>query len=258
MDVTTAANSLWQAMQQDQPVPANLSGNLKMADAYPVQKQILQNHLNAGETLAGWKIALSAAPVREMFKQQEPVRGYLLASREIVSGSKLELSRISQGGTCLIESEFCFEISADLEGPVNDPEEVFHAVKTVAPAFEIAQLRTNLAKDMPLAIADNTVQWGFVRGQAMAIEAANFPWRSMQLEMQKNHQTVQQLDVGNTIDDHFQLIMWLVNNLAQHGQKISAGQVILTGSCSTPSPVSAGEFWQTTISDLGSVALEFT
>lgn len=248
---------LWQAMVNQEAVPEELTERLGVQEAYGIQRDILDRQLKSGKAQAGWKIALSSPESRQMMSQDEPVRGYLLQERGFESGRDINHGAISQMGLVLIESEFCFEVTKEIQGPGVSREQVLDAITAVAPAFEIAQFRVKMAKDIALGIADNVVQWGFVKGKSVPIDPRSFEWQSADLAMQKNGEQVQKVVVGETIDDHFELIAWLANHLAQFGQKIEPGQCILTGACTTPTVVEQGDSWRTEISGLGIVEAKF-
>jgi len=61
----------------------------------------------------------------------------------------------------------------------------------------------------------------------------------------------------DAIDDQIQTVAWLANHLAQHDLALEAGQYIMTGSMTKPTPIEKGDTWQTTFSSIGTVSATF-
>ena len=86
MTVDEAVEILWQSMQKGDHAPEALRKALTLQDAYRVQLALLSRLVGAGEKLAGWKIGGTSDAARKMLNLTDPVRGYLLASRQFASG----------------------------------------------------------------------------------------------------------------------------------------------------------------------------
>ena len=275
------------AMQAGDHAPEALRKALSLSDAYQVQLGILDRLLASGEELSGWKIGGTSDAARQMLKLSEPVRGYLLAKNQYASGHTFEHAAI---GKPVIESELCITIGTDLKGPGVTRAQVLDAVTAISPAFEVVQMRSDMASDLPLGVADDVAQWGVVLGEALspyprdldlggisiqgaggdsgagAMNAVNGHqpgfrgglrcaaiWR----EMQKNGEVVQQAIGREVIDDQLDALAWLANRLAEHGRALEAGQCVMTGSCTRPTPIARGDTWQTTFSSVGTVTATF-
>ena len=254
MKIDEAVEILWQSMQKGDHAPEALRKALTLEEAYRVQLGVLSRLIESGEKLAGWKIGGTSEAARKMLNLTDPVRGYLLASRQFASGHTFQHQAI---GKPVIESEVCIALGKDLQGPGITRDQVLDAVSAVAPAFEVVQMRSDIASDLPLGVADDVAQWGYVTGTVVSPYPKDLDLGGITIEMRKNGEVVQQAVGREVIDDQLQALAWLANHLAEYGAALEAGQYVLTGSCTRPVPISQGDQWETRFSSLGTVAASF-
>lgn len=254
MVIEEVINLLWQATQQGAPPSAALQKTLTLADAYRVQLGILARRQEAGEKLAGWKIGLSADTARKMFGLSSPISAYLLASRHFSSGHTFSHAAIRKP---IIESELCFTIGKRLVGPGVTREQVLSAVSAVAPAFEVVDMRTDMAADMPLGVADGVAQWGYVTGTAISPYPTSLDLGQVMVEMRRNGEIFAQVRGQDVIDNQLDSLAWLANHLATYGMALEPGQHVMTGSFTKPTPIAKGDQWETKFSSVGTVSAAF-
>ena len=254
MQIEEAIDLLWQSTQQGVPPLAALQKTLTLADAYRVQLGVLARWQAAGEKLAGWKIGLSADAARKMFGLSAPIAGYLLASRHFSSGHTVTHAALRRP---IIESELCFTIGKRLAGPGVTREQVLSAVSAVAPAFEVVDMRTDIAADMPLGVADDVAQWGFVTGTPVTPYPSDLDLGQVSAEMRRNGEVVAQVRGQEVIDNQLDSIAWLANHLATYGMALAEGQRIMSGSFTKPTPITKGDRWETHFSSVGTVSAAF-
>jgi 2-oxopent-4-enoate/cis-2-oxohex-4-enoate hydratase len=254
MRIEEAINILWQAMQTGDHAPTALRKTLTLAEAYRVQLGILKRWITAGETHAGWKIGGTSEAARKMLGLQAPLSGYLLASRRFSTGQTFAHEQI---GKPVIESELCVTIERRLTGPGVTREQVLDAVSAVAPAFEVVQMRGDLAGDLPLGVADDVAQWGYVTGTPLSPYPRNLDLGAITVEMRKNGEVIQQVRGREAIEDQLQSIAWLANQLAEYDMALELGQCIMTGSFTKPLPIAKGDRWETQFSSVGTVSATF-
>src|SRR5512143_3129779 len=138
MSIEQTVAALWALQQQGDRFPAAWRGKLDLPEGYRVQLGLLQRRLGQGERQAGWKVGLTADAMREMFGNREPVFGYLLESGSTLSGHTFNLAELHNP---LVENELLVTLARDLAGPAATVENAKRAVATVAPAFEIVEMR---------------------------------------------------------------------------------------------------------------------
>ena len=136
-------------------------------------------------------------------------------------------------------------------------EQVLSTVAAVAPAFEVVEMRTDMAADMPLGVADDVAQWGFVTGTAVAPYPPNLDLGQVSAEMRRNGEVVAQVRGQEVIDNQLDSIAWLANHLAAYGLALEEGQRIMSGSFTKPTPIAKGDRWETRFSTVGTVSAAF-
>lgn len=255
MNIDEATNILWQSTPNGDSPAATLHKQLTMNDAYRVQLNILARRQAAGEKLAGWKIGLSAASARQAFGLPAPISAPLFAQRHFTSGNTFSYEAIRKP---IIESELCFTIGKRLAGPGVTREQVLAAVSAVAPAFEVVDMRVNMAEDMPLGVADGIAQWGYVTGAALSPYPANLDLGAVVVEMKRNGEVFAKVVGKDVIDNQLDCIAWLANHLATCGLALEPGQQIMSGSFTKPTPISKGDRWESLFSSVGSVSATFS
>jgi 2-keto-4-pentenoate hydratase len=254
MRVEEAVEILWQALQHGVHYPEALHGKLTLDEGYRVQLGVLARWAKAGTRQAGWKIGLSAEAIRRMYNMQEPVFGYLLARDGYSNGHRFASNAIPKAA---IEAELCFTLGTSLRGPGVTREDALNAVAAVAPAFEVVSLRGNMATDLPLGVADNVSQWGFVTNTVLQPYPKTLALGHVTAEIRTNGRTVATLVGAEVIDDQLQSLAWLANKLAAYGIGLEPGQRVITGSFNKPLPISQGEEWESCFSSIGNVTASF-
>jgi 2-keto-4-pentenoate hydratase len=245
---------MWEAAQRGEFYPEALRGTLTLAESYEVQREMLALHLANGEEQAGWKIGFTAPAVRTHFRSESPVFGYLLASRGYSSGLSFSYSDLVAPS---IESELCFTLGRALKGPGVTAEQVADALASLAPAFEILEGRGDMAADLPLGVADNVLQSGWVTGPELRPYPRDLELGAVRAEITRNGEVEVDVLGRDVIDDQLASIAWLANTLGPLGTGLRIGQRILSGSFSRPLSIARGDRWETRFSGVGSVAVRF-
>ena len=254
MNVAEATKILWESFQQGMYYPEALQGQLRLEDGYQVQLGMLARWLEAGEQQAGWKIGLSAEAVRQAQGIDTPIFGYLLASGQYADGTAFQHAEIVNPA---IESELCMTVGKRLQGPGVTPEQVADAMAKVAPAFEVVSLRGNLGADLPLGVADNVAQWGYVTGVETSPYPADLDLGEVRVEVMRNGALEMEGRGADVIDNQLQSVAWLANELAKYDRAIEAGHCIMTGSFNKPIPVAKGDRWETHFAPFGTITASF-
>ena len=254
MTVDEAIRIKWEGIQQGNHAPEELQGKLSLQEAYQVQLGVLENYKARGESQAGWKIGLTADAIRQIYSTTEPAFGFLLGSNAYASGHRFKYSDIVNPA---IESELCFTLGETLRGPGVTREQALNAVSSVAPSFEVVSLQVKMADDLPLGIADNVSQWGYVTHTPVAPYPKELALGEIAAEVKTDDSVIASLIGADVIDDQLQSLAWLANQLADFGRALEAGQCVITGSFTKPLPIKQGEKWETSFSSVGAVSATF-
>jgi 2-keto-4-pentenoate hydratase len=254
MRVDEAVDILWEHLQRGEYFPDALKGALTLEDGYRAQLGVLARWVAAGERQAGWKIALSGVATRQAIGIDTPAFGYLLERDHYRDGASFKLDGIANPA---IESELCITMAKRLKGPGITREQVIDALGQVSPAFELVSLRGNLAADLPLGVADNIAQWGFVTGEAITPYPKELDLANLRVEIFKNGQEEAAVRGGDTLDDQIDSITWLANELGKYNVVLEAGHNIMSGAFVKPLPLTKGDTWKTHFSSVGTIHASF-
>ncbi len=254
MSPEQTVQALWQSQERGDVFPDAWRGKLDTAEAYRAQLAILERKLARGERQAGWKVGLTAPAMREMFGSNEPVFGYLLESGRIESGFRFRYAGLR---TPMVENELLITLASDLSGPNAGVDDARKAVASIAPAFEIIEMRgADMKADLPLAISDNVAQRAFVHGAPIAY-TPGLDFGDVRADVRINGELKHSPLGREAIDNQLQTLAWLANALHRFSKRLQAGQCVMTGSFTKPLPVAAGDKFETTFSGVGVVAARF-
>ena len=125
------------------------------------------------------------------------------------------------------------------------------------PALEISDSRyENFKFDLPSVIADNSSSARFVLGgSCRPVDALDLA--TCGLVMEKNGEAVAFGAGGAVLGHPAAAVAMIANLMARRGEKLHAGDVVLTGGVTEATPVKAGDHIRMRMQDLGSVSIGF-
>jgi 2-keto-4-pentenoate hydratase len=208
-----------------------LSGEFAVAgidEAYAVQRA-LQGLMAAHRgPIAGRKIALTSKAMQEMVGHDSPVAGAIFAGDVHLSPAEIRRSSFRRLG---LEYELAFELGADAV-PRDTPfgaAEALALVAGVRPAFELIEDKEADYSDLcPLTLtADNAWCGGIVLGDPVdgwqSLDVANLPATL--------HQDGVEPEPANTgAANPVASLAWVLNHFTGAGERIRAGEHVITGS----------------------------
>ncbi len=228
--------------------------DLTVEDAYAIQKEVLRQKSKQASQVRGRKVGFTSPAVQQMLGMDEPGYGYLLDSGAVANGGQVSFDRLLQPK---VEAEIAFVLKDRLRGPGLTIPDVLSATDYLVPAFEIidSRIRDWRIKSVD-TIADNASHGLFVIGDTrLAVNKVDLP--GTQMELEKNGEVVATGTGKAVLGNPALSVVWLANKLSEVGGQLEAGEVILSGSLSTPLAVSKGDVVRATFGDLGSVAVRF-
>jgi 2-keto-4-pentenoate hydratase len=254
MSTEQCIQEIWESHKRSDLFPKAWRGKLDLDEAYNVQLGLLDRKIAQGERQAGWKVGMMSKAMRELLGGKEPIFGYLLQSGRIQSGHAFSFSNLTSP---MVEHEILITLAQDLVGPNATPEEARRAIGTIAPAFEIIEMRgENVLADLPLFVIDNIGQRAFVHGDEIPVPN-HFDFGNVRAEMRVNGEVIGTALGREAIDNQLQTLAWLANALHRYGRRLEAGQVIMSGTFVKPTPVAQNDVFQTKFSDVGVVGASF-
>ncbi|WP_316013155.1 2-oxo-hepta-3-ene-1,7-dioic acid hydratase [Roseobacter sp. HKCCA0434] len=260
-EIATAAADLMEAERTGRQIGllSMRHPGMTLDDAYAVQTAQMARKLKAGHEVIGWKIGLTSKVMQDALGIDTPDSGVLYDDMLFRSGDTVPAGRFIQPR---VEAEIAFVMNGPLDGDVTR-EDVLAATEAVAPSLEILDTRT-LRKDpesgrarvIQDTVGDNAANAGIVLGAARhAPGAVDLRWTGA---IVRRNGMVEATGLGAAVlDDPVMGIVWLARRMGQYGQRIEAGQVILSGSFIAPLECPPGTTIDADFGSFGSVSISF-
>ena len=226
------------------------------AEGYAIQRLI---EPPGARLLRGWKIAATSVAGQQHINVDGPLAGRLLAEHVVSVGHPVALRANRMR---VAEIEFVFRIGRTLapRSEAFTTDEVMPAVAALHLGVEIPDSRylDFTAVGAPQLIADDACADRFVLGPAVAV-----PWRERDLaahavQGRSARGVVHDGRGANVLGDPRIALTWLANELSRHGDPLSEGQFVTTGTCLVPLPVAPGDLVTADYGDFGSLQVRFT
>jgi 2-keto-4-pentenoate hydratase len=225
--------------------------SLSPDDAFAIQMAAQQTKLRRGARIVGWKIGLTSKVMQDWLKVTEPDYGHLLDDMAVSDGGTVDIATLIQPK---IEPEIAFVFGQDISGRVTTAE-CLAAIRWVVPALEIIDSRI---EDWKIKLADTVSDNGssarfVIGGPPVAPEGIDL--RLVGAVFERNGEIIGTAAGAAVLGQPIAAATWLVNRLAQAGQTMRAGNVVLSGALTGAAPLSPGDHFRCSIDRLGSVAV---
>ncbi len=234
---------------------------ITLDDAYAIQSAQITQKLAQGREIIGWKIGLTSKIMQDALGIDTPDSGVLYDDMVFETGSEIPAGRFIQPR---IEAEIAFVMKAPLGGGANiTRDDVLAATDYVAPSLEILDTRiqrkdpaTGVARKICDTISDNAANAGIVVGaEHHEVDMYDLRWAGAIIS--KNTEVVATGLGAAVLNDPVTSVLWLARRMSQYGQRIEAGQVILSGSFIAPIECPPGTRIHGDFGTLGSVSIDF-
>lgn len=229
--------------------------DMDFEDAYAVQRAIRDRKQARGETIVGYKMGLTSRAKMEQMGVDSPVYGFLSDSFEVQESNAVPVSRFIHPK---VEAEIAFVTKRELKGPGCNVAQVLAATEFVMPAIEIIDSRyKDFRFDLVSVIADNASSSGFVTGGTVSgVEGLDL--RSLGVVLEINGEPVETAAGAAVLGHPANSVAQLVNMLAETGESLPAGSLVLSGAITAALAVKPGDTATVRAQGLGSVGIRFT
>jgi 2-keto-4-pentenoate hydratase len=213
-----------------------------------------RERIAAGEKPLGWKVGFGAPASLAKLGLAAPLTGYLMQRALLLSGSTVSLASWTQP---VAEPEICVRMASDLGGGAS-ADAVAAAIKEVLPAIELADLSPPPAPDNLDAVLANdiyqrhAVLCGNTRfGAGLGGLVSRIERRGAEVASTTDPEAL----TGKLLD----IVGHVANVLEAMGERLRAGDVILTGSVTPPVMIEADETeFVHSLDPIGTVAVGFS
>lgn len=224
---------------------------LSVGEAYQLQNTLVNMKLKEGHRIVGPKMGLTSDAKLKQMNVEDPIYGYMFDYMVLSDGEELRMDELIHPKA---EPEIAFILKHDLEGPGITGAQVLEATSYVFPAIEIIDSRyENFNFTLPDVIADNT-------SASRVIFGSDFK-NPEDLELDLVGTTlsingrIKSLGAGAAVLGHpAYSVARLVNMLAERGEKLNAGQPILSGAITQAVLLSRGDYVNVKLGGIGEVS----
>lgn len=247
------AKVLDDAQRQAEAVP-QLTGEapeLTMEEGYDIQRLLVARRLDRGERLVGMKMGLTSVAKMKQVGVHRPIYGHLTDGMQRDDGAELARSAYIHPRA---EPEICFMMGSELAGPTT-LDRALGAVDYVCAAIEVIDSRY---RDFKFAledvVADNSSSSTFVLGARRA-PADGLDLGQIGMVLVHNGAVVQTGSTAAILEHPLRSLVYLANMLAERGEVIEAGSLVLSGGATAAIHVEAGDHVLLETDGLGTVEL---
>lgn len=240
-------DALLAARQTGQPIdpPTAATPDLTVVEAYAVQHAVVAARNPNGEAVRGYKVALL----------DPPIFGEILAGDVVRDGGTISLA------TCItpkIEPELAFVIGENISGANLLLTDVIAATRFVLPAFEFVDSRINGGLTNPTQdpVCDNGLFTHMVLGSPVRT-LDGFDPRDITVTVAIDAAVADTGSTSRASRHPGHAVLRLLTHLHQFGRGLKPGDVVLSGTCTPPLPVAAGNHVVATFDGLGDVSVRF-
>lgn len=228
--------------------------DMDIDDAYAIQFAIRTRKADRGVRIVGLKAGLTSRAKMVQMGVDRPIYGFLADYFAVPDGGDVDVRQLIHPR---IEPEIAFMTAAPLKGPGCHIGAVLAATDFILPAIEIIDSRYRDFKfDLRSVIADNSSAARFVVGGA-ASAIGSLDVRTLGVVLEKNGVPVTLGAAAAVLGHPAASVAMLANTLAERGEEIPVGTLVLTGGITEAVAVAAGDIVTLRVQSLGSTSVRF-
>ena len=233
---------------------------MTIEDGYAIQRAWVAIKLAEGRVVKGRKIGLTSRAMQLSSQISEPDFAPLLDDMFFAAGGDIPIDRFIAPR---VEVELAFILGKPLKGPNVTIADVLAATELVTPAVEIIDARieqfdreTKAPRKVFDTIADFAANAGIVTGgRPVRPHDVDLRWAGAMLY--KNG-VIEETGLAAAVLNHpANGIVWLANKIAAYDEQLNAGDVVLGGSFTRPTPAVRGDTFHVDYGRLGAIAFRF-
>lgn len=222
--------------------------------AYAVQEINTRFWQAQGRRIVGRKAGLTAKAVQQQLGVDQPDFGVLFDDMRVADGGNLDPSRTLQPKA---EAEIAFVLGRDLASPETTPEIVADAVATVHAAIEIVDSRI---ADWKITFADTVADNGSSAFFVLADTGrplAGLDLEGAVMEMRINGDIASTGVGAAALGNPLNAAAWLARTLAERGNPLKAGDVLLAGALGPMVALKAGDHVRAVVGGIGEASFTY-
>ena len=227
--------------------------DMDVADGYAVQAELARRWQAEGRRLTGYKGGLTSKAKMVQMGLDTPVFGVLMGDTCVPDGDEVDMAQLIHPK---VEAEIAFVMSHELEGDVSI-NQVLAATEFVMPAIEVIDSRFKDFKfDVQSVIADNTSAARYVVGGSPR-KTDDLDLRLLGVVMERNGELAGTAAGAAVMGHPAASVVALVRWLADAGQALPTGSLVMTGGVTEAVAVHSGDHVTARVQHLGTVGVRF-
>jgi 2-keto-4-pentenoate hydratase len=211
-----------------------------------------RERIDAGERPLGWKVGFGAPAAMQKLGIKAPLIGFLTDRALIATGATVSLADWKKPAA---EPEIAVHMGQNLAAGA-DRATVKAAIAGLGPAIELADV-DRPPEDVEHILACNIYQRGIVLGPCDASRAGGMAEGLHGHVARNGSNFAQTSDPQAMTGELLDIVRHVADTLADFGQTLRAGQIIITGSIVPPLWVEAGEEIVFRLDPVGSISIRF-
>ena len=230
-----------------------MSGDERVARGMRAQLARRRERLASGERSLGWKVGFGAPAALEQLGTAAPLVGFLTDRSLLAAGADGTVrADVSGWANPWFEAEIAVHMSDDLPGDA-DRDGAVAAIAGLGPAVELADVDPPPGSDPEEILAGNIFHRHVILGPVDTTRrtAEGIGGRVLRGGEEVDRTDDPQALTGDVID----VVRHVAGVLAVHGERLRAGEVIITGAVVPPLPVRPGDELVAELGALGSLAV---
>ena len=207
----------------------------------------IRRGLPAGTRRIGWKSAFGTEGGMSYLGIDQPLTGYLTGATLADPGSTVE---VSHWAVPLIEAEVAVRVGTSLEPGVG-AEEAAGAIGAVAAAIELIDLGST--ESVSEVVAGNIFHRQFLVGEFVDCDPEDLD--QVRIAVTANGSVGEPSDPKLVVGDFGPIVAAIADQADLAGDRLEAGDVIITGAAVPPGPVASGDRFLVTLQNGSSVSV---
>ena len=226
---------------------------LTQADAYRLRVELVRRRIAKSDALIGYKVGGSSNAIREEEQVHEQLVGCLMRSGLVSESAPMHFGSAVK---MVVEAEVAVMLKHDLQGPGIGMLDVVAAVEGYFPAIEIIPSARAGRRSDQARILGAKFTGGIVLGSPLSAP------HGINLRLEGAVLSVNGVPKGSAtgvavMGNPLNAVALVANHLAQYGEHLKAGEVIMTGSYMSNVQVVPGDFVEAEFTRLGRATVRF-
>jgi len=225
---------------------------MTIAEAYTIQEAGIKFRESQNEVVFGMKMGLTSEAKRKQMNLDSPLYGVLTDKMLIKDGGVFDMAGKIHPK---IEPEIAFFINKDLKGDISE-EDVLAACSGVCAALEILDSRYTQFKyfSMEDVISDNSSSCMYILGEKIS-DFKKINLSNLNMKMKINGEVAHEGNSSAISGNPVLSVIQLCNMLAERGDYLKAGQVVLAGAATAAVALVEGMKVELEVQDLPSLSV---